>query len=132
MVTEKLSKAYYWRLGSAPRKSHAAFVKFLKSFGLRDSQERERIARLLSFNSYVQFQSWLRANLTLAFEIQQLAPNLAGENGPNPEYPWPVATPQHAPCEFYFLIVEKLTTTGRGRRFMQIIGIALREFPKYA
>jgi len=31
MVTEKLGKAYFWRTGQAPPKSHASFLRFVQA-----------------------------------------------------------------------------------------------------
>jgi hypothetical protein len=42
MTTEKLAKAYFWRTGSPPQKSHIGFVKFLQFLGqisLRNHRE---------------------------------------------------------------------------------------------
>ena len=36
MVTEKIAKAYFWRSGSPPPKSHAGFVQFLRFLGKFD------------------------------------------------------------------------------------------------
>jgi hypothetical protein len=49
MVTEKLGKAYFWRTGHAPRKSHASFVRFLQALDNRRGRDRNRIANLFGF-----------------------------------------------------------------------------------
>ena len=47
-ATEKLSKAYLWRSGHAPPKSHTGFVRFLRALLDRRS-ELDRIANVLGF-----------------------------------------------------------------------------------
>lgn len=48
MATEKLSKAYLWRSGHAPPKSHTGFVRFLKAL-LDRRNDLDRIAAILGF-----------------------------------------------------------------------------------
>src|SRR5712691_5226381 len=49
MVTEKLGKAYFWRTGNPPRKSHASFVRFLQALDDRPDPDRTRIAVIFGF-----------------------------------------------------------------------------------
>ena len=47
MATEKVSKAYFWRSGHAPPKSHTGTVLFLKALLDRRPDELDRVARVL-------------------------------------------------------------------------------------
>lgn len=131
MVTEKLGKAYFWRSGKPPGKSHKSFVRFLQALDDRPEPDRTRIARLLGFQRAASLESWIVSIAPLAFELQGLAPSLAGD-GPNPEYPWPTASPRFAPATFPFGIWEKLVDQDRGRRFLIVIDCAVRAFPQLA
>jgi hypothetical protein len=131
MVTEKLGKAYFWRSKAPPRKSHASFVRFLQALDVRDTADRARIASLLGFQRGADFQKWIPTITPLAFDLERLAPSLAGDNGPNPEYPWPREKPQFVPVSFDFRVWRDLQT-GRGRQLLRVIDAAVREFPKYA
>ena len=130
MVTEKLAKAYFWRAGHAPPRSHAGFVQFLRFLGHVHQRDRQRIADLFSFNRFVDFQNWIRTVLPIAYELERLAPDLAND-GPNPEYPWPHAQPKSSPVNHNFPIWDTLTS-GRGRDLMRVIRIAVSRFPEYA
>lgn len=131
MVTEKLGKAYFWRAGHAPRKSHSSFVRFLQALTNRSNQGKTRISNLLGFDRRQEFENWIRIISPLAFELEQLAPSLAGSTGPNPEYPWPWENPKETPATFEFPIWKKLTGSSRGRQFLLVIDRAVVEFPKY-
>jgi len=130
MVTEKLAKAYFWRSGSPPPKSHSGFVQFLRFLGHVRERDRERMANMFSFKRFADFQVWIRAVLPIAYELERLAPDLAND-GPNPEYPWPHARPEHAPVNHSFPIWTSLTL-GQGRDLMRVIHIAVDRFPAYA
>ena len=130
MVTEKIAKAYFWRSGSPPPKNHAGFVQYLRFLGQTRPTDRERIANLFTFTRFADFQSWIRAVLPIAYELEQLAPTLAND-GPNPEYPWPHNQPADAPANHSFDTWMKLTT-GHGRDLMRVIAIAIDRFPEYA
>ena len=132
MVTEKLGKAYFWRTGRPPRKSHASFVRFLQALDGRPDPDCTRIAELLGFARAHDFENWIPTITPLAYELERLAPSLAGDNGPNPEYPWPREAPEHAPVTFDFPVWSKLTETGRGRQLLKVIDAAVVGFPKYA
>lgn len=130
MAAEKIAKAYFWRSGKPPARSHAGlrqFLKFLGHIGLRD---RERIANLFSFGRFSDFQNWIRTILPIAHDLERLAPDLASD-GPNAEYPWPHAAPQNAPAQFDFPVWATLKS-GRGRDLMRVIHIAVERFPEYA
>jgi len=130
MATEKLAKAYFWRSGSPPPRTHAGFVQLLRFLGQVRQSDRERIATLFSFNRFTDFQNWLRTVLPLAYELERLSPDLSND-GPNPEYPWPHATPQFAPASHNFPIWNSLTS-GSGRDLMRVIRIAVDRFAEYA
>jgi len=72
MVTEKLVKAYFWRSGSPPPRSHAGFVQFLRFLGQIRPSDRDRIAELFSFKRFTDFQNWIRAVLPIAYELERL------------------------------------------------------------
>lgn len=88
MIAEKLSKAYFWRSGSAPKRSHVAFSLFIRRLQQVPKSERERIANIFAFRQFQSFQNWSRQALPLVYEMERLALDLAND-GPNPEYPWP-------------------------------------------
>ena len=131
MVTEKLGKAYFWRTGGAPPKSHVSFVRFLQTLNDRPRREMERISKLLGFQSESSLKAWTKTASPLAHELQKLAPALAGDDGPNPEYPWPRMAPTYAPASYRFSIWSTLTEASRGRRFLLFIDQAVAEFPNY-
>ena len=128
MVTEKLSKAYFWRSGTPPSKSHAGFVQFLRGLGGCRSSEREKITGVFGFGRFGDFQSWTKAIMPLAYDLQKLAPALAQDNGPNPEYPWPRTEPLFVPVTFKFEVWEELTKSGRGRQLLQVVDLAVDRF----
>ena len=130
MVTEKLAKAYFWRSGVSPPKTHAVFVQFLRSLGGVPQSQRQQVADALGFRRFADLQNWLRQVLPLAYTLQKLAPSLA-QDGPNPEYPWPQDAPQFAPISFDFDLWIKLTNSGHGRQLMQVIRRAVNKFPSY-
>jgi len=132
MVTEKLGKAYFWRPGKPPRKSHASFVRFLQALDDRPDPDRARIAECLGFGRAQDLESWIPTITPLAYDLERLAPSLAGDNGPNPEYPWPREAPANAPGTYSFHVWEQLTDTSRGRPLLAVIDAAVVRFPDYA
>lgn len=129
MVTEKLGKAYFWRSNKPPPKGHAYFVRFLRA--LDNRPKCDRIAEVLGFKTPNSFQSWIRNTITIAYELERMAPALAGDNGPNPEYPWPHDGPMHAPASFQFAVWRDLTESSLGRQLLKVIDDAVFRFPKY-
>jgi hypothetical protein len=119
MLTEKIAKAYFWRSGHAPSRTHAGFTQFLRFLGQTRPSDRERVANLFTFKQFADFQKWIKAVLPIAYELERLAPALAN-NGPNPEYPWPHDQPEYAPASYNFAIWSSLAS-GRGRDLMRII-----------
>ena len=131
MVVEKLAKAYRWRTGTPPVLSHASFVIFLKMLISRTSLERERIALRLGFPGAESFKSFIRASAPLAYDIERLAPTLAGD-GPNPEYPLPHHCPNHAPATHDFDVWNRIINTAAGRQLLTTIRGLVDTFPSYA
>ncbi len=131
MVTEKLGKAYFWRTGNPPRKSHASFVRFLQALDDRPDPDRTRIAEYLGFGRPQDLENWIPTITPLAYDLERLAPALAGDNGPNPEYPWPRVAPVDAPVFYQFGVWTQLTDTGRGRQLLKVIDAGVLRFPEY-
>lgn len=130
MATEKIAKAYFWRSGVAPPKSHTGLVQFFRFLGHIGPRDRQRVAELFSFGRFEDFQVWIRAILPLAYELERITPDLAN-NGPNTEYPWPHADPVEAPVNYHFNLWG-LLNSGQGRDFMRVVRIAAMRFPEYA
>lgn len=132
MVTEKLGKAYFWRTGHPPRPTHISFVKFLQALYHRPTLERKAIERQLGFGNSRAFRQWIVSITPLAYELERLAPSLAGDTGPNPEYPWPRQSPEYTPATFQFSLWPLLHDTGRGRELLRFIDTAVRHSATYA
>ena len=131
MVTEKLGKAYFWRSNQPPPTSHISFVRFLQALDDQPKPKLTQIAKSLGFGDARGFENWIPTITPLAYELERLAPALAGKNGPNPEYPWPQAAPIAAPVSYEFGVWTRLTATGRGRKLLKVIDAAILEFPNY-
>lgn len=131
MTTEKLTKAYLWREGSPPQKSHAGFVNFLKKLGFVEEQRRAALASALKFRDFGQLCRWIKIAIPLAYELERLAPALA-QNGPNPEYPWPHESPVEYPANYEFDLWRRLLGTSTGREFLSVVELAVDRFPMYA
>lgn len=131
MVTEKLGKAYFWRSGKSPGRSHKSFVRFLQALNGRSDPDRTRIARLLGFRRSDDFQRWVRSISPLGVALQQLAPALAND-GPNAEYPWPFERPTYSPATYQFQLWNQLRDSDAGRKLLITIDAAVRRFPDYA
>lgn len=131
MAAEKIAKAYILRNGKPPRKSHAAFQLFLRALASQGKGETARLAGVFEFNTPGGFTTFLQYSGPLAEELEKLAPDLAGD-GPNPEYPWPHASPATAPVEFAFPLWKKFETEPNGRRLLTFLRRAIRHFPAYA
>lgn len=130
MATEKIAKAYFWRSGAPPPRSHAGFVQFLRFLGQVRGDDRERIADLFAFRRFTDFQNWIRTVLPIAYDLERLTPDLA-HDGPNPEYPWPHAAPVLAPACYDFQAWTSLTR-GQRRELMRVVRIAIEKFNEYA
>ncbi len=131
MATEKISKAYSWRDDTPPKMSHTGFRMFLKLLTKNNRQEsRNRLASIFGFSRFSDFEGRIKAAFEVAYELERLAPALAGD-GPNPEYPWPHAAPQFAPMAYEFPVWKALTTS-KGRELMKFLKSAVEQFPEYA
>ncbi len=76
-------------------------------------------------------ENWIPTITPLAYDLERLAPNLAGLNSPNPEYPWPHAAPVNVPASYPFRVWTELTETGRGHQLIRVIDAAVIQFPQY-
>lgn len=131
MATEKLSKAYRWREGRAPKAVHTSFVTFLKMLIDRSQSDRDAIAVRVGFSSAESFKSFIRASAPLAYAVERLAPSLA-QDGPNPEYPWPHDGPSHTPASHDFNVWNQIERTASGRQFLTTIHGLIEAFPSYS
>ena len=75
MVTEKIGKAFFWRSGKEPPRSHAAFVQFLRSFGGVRASSRERIADVFEFASFRALQIAIRTDIAFGIRVGALGPH---------------------------------------------------------
>jgi hypothetical protein len=131
MATEKLSKAYFWRKGNPPPKSHTGFFRFLKALTTgRRTADLKRIAKLFGFARLEDFENWVSTVQPLVYGLQNIAPAEAG-NGPNPEYPWPHEAPRHYPAGHSFDLWKQLVNTGQGRKLLEIVARAIAKFDVY-
>ena len=89
-----------------------------------------RIATCLGFGTANDLVAWIPTITPLAYDLERLVPALAGENGPNPEYPWPWLAPQLTPAMYEFSVWAQLNS-GRGRQLLKVVDRAVLEFPKY-
>jgi hypothetical protein len=131
MATEKLSKAYLWRSGKVPPKSHTGFVRFLKALLDRRQPDLTLIANALGFKRPDDLDKWVSNVQNLAYALQNIAPTEA-RNGPNAEYPWPHEAPAHWPAGHKFPLWEQLANSGQGRKLIKIIDQAIARFEAYA
>lgn len=125
MATEKLSKAYLWRSGNPPPKSHTGFVRFVRA--VVDRNDLQRVAPVLGFANSAGLETWAKGALLLAYSLQNIAPAEAN-GGPNPEYPWPHDSPAHCPVDHSFTLWSELVDTGKGRKMLEFIGHAIGRF----
>ena len=130
VATEKLTKAYLWRTGFPPPRSHAGLLTLIRLLGQLRRADRDRVAELSGFGRYADFQAWVASAAPLARAVERLAPDLAGD-GPNPEYPWPHAAPAETPADYDFPVWAELRTP-RGRNLLRFVRRAVERFPRYA
>src|SRR5437879_5727014 len=84
MTAEKISKAYLWRSGNAPPRSHVGLMPFLQALlsgGLR-RQERQRTAKIFDYARPEDMTACVRQVSPLAHGLQNLTPDLS-TTGPN-------------------------------------------------
>ncbi len=116
MCTEKLGKAYFKRqTDTKVDGSHAFFVKFLRAISASGAARDG-----LGFKRTESFEDFIRSLLPLAYDLERIVPDLAGE-GPNPEYPFPRSKPTTAPVDYDFSLWRDLQTP-RGKRLQSLIG----------
>ena len=131
MVTEKLSKAYFWRAGIPPPRTHTGLVQLIRAWGGVPRDERRRVAHALGFKKFEALKGWIRGVGPLAYKLERLAPSLS-QDGPNPEYPWPHHAPSHVPASFQFPVWSEITATAIGRQLINVLRDAIDNFPAYA
>jgi hypothetical protein len=84
MASEKLAKGFLCESNRPPKKTHFAFVKFL-----RVSRHRPEYRRKLGYGDNRQlYYSVIDSLLPVADRIEQLAPVGGDFDKANPEYPW--------------------------------------------
>jgi hypothetical protein len=133
MATEKIGKAYLWRSGKAPPRSHVGLMRFLQALLSRGHERAEiqRIAEVFGYKRASQMAAWVKEVSGLAHQLQILAPDLAND-GPNPEDPWPQANPTACPALHSFELWATLRDSEPGRRLLKFIQRAIDQFEKYA
>ena len=111
MATEKLSKAYLWRSGNAPPRSHTGFVRFLRALVLR----RGELARSRVFwgSDVDQILAIGCATCTAWLMPCRTSRRPRLEMVQTPEYPWSHEAPAHCPIGHAFALWNQLTTRGR-------------------
>lgn len=69
----------------------------------------------------------LQQLLPLAYEIEKLAPALAGD-GPNPEYPWEAPEKIFNVPAAYEFTIGKVLRQPRGHNLIKLLRVALKNF----
>jgi hypothetical protein len=133
MAAEKISKAYLWRSGTPPPRSHLGLMPFLQALLSRGHGRREmhRIAQILEYARHQDLSAWVRQVAPLAHQLQSLTPDLSND-GQNPEYPWPHENPAHCPARHSFELWGRLRDTEPGRRLVKFIKRAIERFEQFA
>jgi hypothetical protein len=124
MTTEKLAKAYllHGRTGIKDvRSTHRALTRYLL-----DLSRNKRLQGMMGMAAK-QLRPHIQKLLPLAYEIEKLAPALAGD-GPNPEYPWeaPIGI-FNVPATYEFTI-RKALHQPPGHNLIKLIRLALKNF----
>jgi len=125
IATEMFGKAHAWKTGPSFR-THRAIVGFLRSLSSNRAAQQQ-------FGFGGKNEAWssrIRATITLAERVEDLAPAIA-QDGPNPEYPWPRASPEVAPAEHEFDLWLTLRDTAKGRQFLHLLGVLLATAEAY-
>ena len=125
MATEKLAKAYFWRVGKPLKKRHDFFVKFLRA-----ARKRGDIGRILGIKPTANWEAYVDSVLPVTLAVEQMAPSEAGD-GPNAEYPWPHEAPEQAPATFAFPVWDEIAAP-HGQKFLGLLGRLLDNFEKFA
>lgn len=124
MCTEKLAKVYFWRHGYFPGFGHHKFDPFLRDL------EVERAADLhlmFGYRDPRRFQLQWTGIKDLAKRIQNLAP-AGGNDGPNPEYPWPPRLPTKSPLVDLLSEWQAWNDSLAGRRLGYFVENLLRDY----
>ncbi|AGA25005.1 hypothetical protein [Singulisphaera acidiphila] len=124
MLTEKLAKAYFWRTPGAKALGHAAFVRFIRAIATN-----RRVAEGIGFRDLTRFGEWIADISDIAYELERLAPALAAD-GPNTEYPWPRASPEHASVEHDFAFSRRLRSRN-GFNLLRMLDLLLENFENW-
>jgi hypothetical protein len=133
MSAEKISKAYLWRSGTEPPRSHVGLMPFLQALISRSlgRKEQQRIAEIFDFGRPQEMAAWVRQVSPLAHQLQNITPDLA-QDGPNTEYPWPPANPTDCPALYSFDLWARLRDHVQGRGLLKFIERAIQRFEQYA
>jgi hypothetical protein len=122
MCTEKLAKAYLWRGGFSPGLRHDKFELFLRVLAIRHG-----FHQMFGYKDRRRFGLLQPAIFRLATRIQSLVP-AGGNNGPNPEYPWPPTNPVVGPLNHDFAEWQDWNDTTAGRRLKFFIENLLKNY----
>ncbi len=125
MCTEKLAKAYLWRGGFSPGLKHNEFEQILRALAARSD-----FHQMFGYKNPRGFGLLWPAILGLAMRLQNLAP-AGGNNGPNPEYPWPPNLPTNGPLSYNFPEWKDWIETTPGRRLKIFVENLLQNYLKY-
>jgi hypothetical protein len=131
MAPEELGKAYLWRSGTPPPRSHVGLMRFLRALLGRRREELERTAEVFEFARPRDMDAWVKQVAPLAYGLQNLAPAEAND-GPNPEYPWLHENPRHCPASHSFELWARLRDHQQGRNLLRFIECAIYRFDQYA
>ena len=122
MATEKLSKAWFWRLMQEPR-GHYTFEQFLRAL-----DGRADFHQMFGYSDVRKFDRQWPLIRSLATRIQNLVPT---KNDPNSEYPWPSHLPANSPLTYPFPEWQDWRTTTAGRRLRIFVETLLRDYLVY-
>jgi hypothetical protein len=122
MCTEKLAKAYMWRRGVSPGLKHDKFEPFVRALALRrDFHE------MFGYRDPRRFNLRKDSIFSLALRLQNLARG-GGNNGPNPEYPWPPNMPTAGPLSYTFPEWLDWNETTAGRRLKYFVKNTMKDY----
>ncbi len=125
MSTEKLAKVYFWRNMSFPGFSHHTFEPFLRSL-----EARPDFHQMFGYRDRRRFDLQKEPIFDLATRLQNLAP-ASGNDGRNPEYPWPPKHPSISPLSFKYPEWQDWSETTPGRRLKGFVENLLTHYLVY-